>query len=325
MVLSGLEFFTSRIQPINMNITSRKNLSQYGLDPTAGMPSIKYMFGLSDTTGMNSVESVGTNRGSLRNSNNISLSSGIKIIKQMDMTLKYDRDQNRSETTTITGDRSESWFYSEKDNGFPIPEWSFRWTGLEQIKFIKNFVQRVSFDHNFSGRKQESWQNVDTNITRESYTKQFRPLAGLNISFKNKINMNIRYNWSEDINFTRSGGSGGQKNVSSDLSLTANYSHSGGFRLPIPFLKNKELKNNVDVQVTFSMNKNTGYQQLRGQPWTETKNTESWNFEPKMTYSFSRNVRGGMNFKIGKNKNKTIGATSIKEFGIHVSIIISGR
>jgi len=322
---SGIQFFTGRIQPITVNITDRKNLTQYGLDPAWGMPSTRFMFGLDDSTGIPSVESVGTNTGSSRISNNISLSSGIKFIKQMDVTLKYNRDQNKSESTTITGDRSESWFYTESNNGFPIPEWSFRWTGLERLKFIKSIAQRVSIDHNFSGRRQESWQNTSDEITRESYTKQFRPLAGVNITFKNKISMNLRYNWSSDINETKTGGSGGQKNISSDISMSASYSHSGGFRLPLPFLKNKELKNNIDVTVTFSMNKNAGYQRLRGQPWTETKNTESWNFEPKMTYSFSRNVRGGMNFKIGKNKNKSIGDTSIKEFGIHVSIQISGR
>jgi len=319
----GFQFFTSRIQPINLTLRSSKNLSQYGLDPSGGIPSFKFMIGLQDTTGINSVESVGTNRGSSRISNNISLSSGIKIMRQMDITLKFNRDRNRSESTTITGDRSESWFYSESNEGFPVPEWSFRWTGLEKIKFIKKYVQRVSLDHNFSGRRQESWQNNPGQITRKTFTKQFRPLAGLNISLKNKISINLRYNWSEDINQTISGGSGGQKNLTSDISMTASYSHSGGFRLPL--FKNKELKNNIDVQVTFSWNKNAGYQNLRSQDWTETKYTESWNFEPKLTYSFSRNVRGGMNFKIGKNKNKSIGDTSIKEFGIHVNIIISGR
>ncbi|UCE04391.1 MAG: cell surface protein SprA [bacterium] len=330
-VLGGIQFVTGRIQPINMNMTSRKNLSQYGLIPGDGMPSTKYMFGLSDTTGINSVVSVGTNKGSSRLSTNISLSTGIKIMKQMDMSLKFNQDQNTSETTTTTGDKSVSWFYVFTDDkekhklGFPIPEWSIRWTGLEKFKFIQKFVQRVSFDHNFSGRKQESWQDISDNITRVTYTKQFRPVAGFNISLKNRISVNIRYNWSEDANFTVTGGSGGQKNTSSDLSITGSYSHSGGLRLPIPFMKNKELKNNVDVQVTFSWNKNASSQQLRDQDWTVTRNTESWNFEPRMTYSFSRNVRGGMNFKIGKNKNKTIGTTSIKEFGIHVNIIISGR
>ena len=340
-VLSGVQFFTSRIKPISLNYTNRENVSQFGLDPSGAIkfPTLDYMFGFSDTTGMPSVASVGTNTGSSRKSNNISLSSGIKLLKQMDMSLKFSRDNNRSETTTITGDLSESWFFVESGGdsnkskqGFPIPEWSFRWTGLEQIKFIKKFVQRMSLDHNFSGRKQESWQDNSDNLTRLSYTKQFRPLAGINMSLKNKITLNVRYNMSEDVNYTMSGGaggknisSGGQKNTSSDISLTGSYSRSGGFRLPLPFLKNKELKNNIDVQVTFSWNKKMSFQQLRGKGWTETRYTESLNFEPKLTYSFSQNVRGGMNFKIGKNSNKTIGDTTIKEFGIHVSIIISGR
>lgn len=330
-VLSGVQFFTSRIQPISMTITDRQNVNNFGLNPTRGMPSLAYMFGRTDDPGLGEpVEGVGTNTGSLSDSRNISLSSGVNVIKQLDISLKYDRDKSMNETTTTTGSASESWFFNEEDTtltqqGFPIPEWSVRWTGLEQIKFIKNFVQRMSFDHNFSGRKQESWQDSTGNTTRVSYSKQFRPLAGLNISLKNKINLNIRYNWSEDVNYTITGGSGGQRNTSSDVSLTASYSHSGGFRLPLPFLKKKELKNNIDVQVTFGWNKNTSFQKLRNQPWTETRYTESLNFEPRMTYSFSQNVRGGMNFKFGKNSNKTIGDTTIMEFLINVSINISGR
>ncbi len=331
-VLSGFQFFTSRIQPINANITQRKNSSQSGLDPTGGLPPLKYMLGFSDTTGIPSVSSVGTNNVSFRDSRNISFSSGLNIMKQMDMSLKYNRDENRNETTTTTGDLSESWFFIESKNdsskrqqGFWLPEWSIRWTGLEQIKFFKKFVQRMSFDHSYSGRKQESWQDNPDKLTRISYTKQFRPMAGLNLTFKKNINMNIRYNWSEDVNLTLSGGSGGQKNTNSDLSVTGSWAHSGGLRLPLPFLKNKELKNNMDLQVTLSWNENVGYQKVGDQDWTSTKETSSLNFEPKLTYSFSQNVRGGMNFKIGKNSNKVTGDTTIKEFGINVNIIISGR
>ncbi len=134
VVLGGVQFFTNRIQPINLTITNRNNVSNYGLDPTGGMPSLAYMFGQTNDPGMESVESVGTNTGSLRFSNSISLSSGLKIIKQLDISLKYNFDQNKSETTTKTGDCSESWFYTEKNGGFPLPEWSIRWSGLERIK-----------------------------------------------------------------------------------------------------------------------------------------------------------------------------------------------
>jgi len=327
LLLGGVQFFTSRIQPISINMINRNNVNNYGLDPTGGMPSTEYMLGFTDDPGMGSVESVGTNTGSLRNSNSISLSTGVTFIKQMDLTLKFNIDKSENETTTKTGDFSTSWFYSEDGGGFPLPEWSFRWTGLERFGIIKKFAQRVSFDHNFSGKKQETWQNTSSEITRETYTNAFRPLAGLNFSLQRNINLTIRYNTSVDISKTVTGGSGGQKTLRSDLSMTASYSRSGGFRIPIPVwpFKNKELKNNIDLQVTFSMNKNASYQNLRGQDWVETQFTESWNFEPRLTYTFSRNVRGGTFFKVGKNKNKSIGDTSIQEFGINVNIIISGR
>ncbi len=326
-LLRGVQFITGRIQPISINISNRKGVNNYGLDPAGGMPSTAYMFGQTTNPGMESVESVGTNKGSLNNATTIGLQSGINVMKQVDITLRYDQSRSKNATTTTTGEYSESWFYDSKTGGFRLPEWSIRWSGLEQIKFLKRFTQRVSFDHAFSGKKQESWQNTSDQITRKNYNKAFRPLAGFNISLKKNINVNIRYNWSEDISETVSGGSGGQKNVTSDLSVTASYARSGGFRIPIPVwpFKNKELKNNIDLQVTFSMNSNSSFQNYQGQDWVRTRFTEAWNFEPKMTYSFSQNVRGGMNFKIGKNKNATIGDTSIQEFGLNVSIAIRGN
>ena len=72
------------------------------------------------------------------------------------------------------------------------------------------------------------------------------------------------------------------------------------------------------------MNNNTSFQKLRGADWVETDLRESWTFEPQMNYSFSQNVRGGVHFKIGKNRNKRIGDTSLQELGINVSIAIRG-
>ena len=141
---------------------------------------------------------------------------------------------------------------------------------------------------------------------------------------KKNITINVNYNSSENVNLTVQGGSGGQKSITSDLSISASYSHSGGLRIPLPFLKNKELKNNIDFQLTFSMNSNKNYQKLREQDWVETDMRESWTLEPQLNYSFSRNVRGGVHFKVGKNRNKRIGDTSIQELGINVNIAIRG-
>lgn len=326
LLVSGVQFFTSRIQPISMNLVKRNNVSNYGLDPEGGMPTFDYMFGRTNDPGMESVAGVGTNTGSLSESNSLSMQSGLNIIKKMDLSLKYNIERSRRESTTITGDYSESWFYSEKNGGFPIPEWSLRWSGLEKIAILSKISQRISFDHNFSGRKQESWQNNSSQITKRSFTKSFRPLAGFNMSLKKNINVNVRYNWSETINETVTGGSGGQKSNTSDLSFTASYSRSGGMRIPLPFwpFKNRELKNSIDFQLTFSMNSNMTYNSLNNQGWVKTESREDWSLKPQLTYSFSKNVRGGMHFSIGKNKNQRIGDTSIQEFGLNVNIAIRG-
>jgi hypothetical protein len=72
------------------------------------------------------------------------------------------------------------------------------------------------------------------------------------------------------------------------------------------------------------MNKNSSFRNQQGNEWVETDMRESWSFEPQLTYSFSRNVRGGMHFKLGKNKNKRVGNTSLQEFGLNVNISIRG-
>ncbi|MCI0496280.1 cell surface protein SprA [candidate division KSB1 bacterium] len=330
-LLSGIQFFTSRIQPITMSITQSQNLSHFGLsDSIRAYPTVGYMFGMDDDPGMGHVPNIGTNKQSLRQTSNLSLSSGISVIKQVDVNLKYNYSKNENSTTMQGGDATKSWFPVEKngkDAGFVLPEWSLRWSGIERIKFLNKFAQRISFDHSFTGNKQDSWQKQDTDTmrvpTRESYTKSFRPLAGLNITLKNNISLNLRYNWSETLDLTTRNGSGGTKNLTSDFSLSGQYSKSGGFRLP--FFKNKELKNTMDVQLTVSWNKNEAFQNVSGGDWTTTRDSEQFNFEPKLTYSFSQNVRGGANFKWGYNTNERIGKTSIMEFGIHVNIIISGR
>ena len=80
----------------------------------------------------------------------------------------------------------------------------------------------------------------------------------------------------------------------------------------------------MDLQLTVSMNTNSSFQNLKGQDWVETDMRESWSIEPQLTYSFSRNVKGGMHFKMGKNRNKRVGDTSLQDFGINVNISIRG-
>jgi hypothetical protein len=56
--------------------------------------------------------------------------------------------------------------------------------------------------------------------------------------------------------------------------------------------------------------------------WQETNSTDRWSLSPRVNYSFSDRVRGGAFFEVGGTESKTIGKTSIQEFGINVNIQI---
>lgn len=140
------------------------------------------------------------------------------------------------------------------------------------------------------------------------------------------MNCTVQFNQAFSENINKKSGSSGTRKKTSDINATVNYSKSGGFTLPIPFFKNKKIKNNIDFSMTFTKSLDVS-EQKRGeegsyQEWTRN---EKWSLVPKLTYSFSSTVRGGMHFEFGRTKNKLYGETRIIEFGINVNIQISGR
>lgn len=317
-----IDFGTSRIQKISANFSKRTSSSDQGLKE--GLPSYGYQFGMDRNPGIDRVESVGER--SSRHSQNISynVQTGLNILKNLSVTLRYDATMDRSEGATLTGGESQSWLKTDKFNT-AAPEWTVRWTGLEKVAFIKKVAQRMSIDHQFSGDKRSKWTNTVENKTNETFSRNFRPLLGMSISLKKGINANIKYNLTYQENTSLARGAGGNRNSTADISFSASYSKSTGFRIPIPVwpFKNREFKNNVDISVTFTMSKQKSEQNRIGK-WEPTDESQRWTLKPTMTYSFSQRVRGGMHLEIGKNKNKRIGETSIQEFGINVNIAIRG-
>ena len=68
-------------------------------------------------------------------------------------------------------------------------------------------------------------------------------------------------------------------------------------------------------------------EQKRGEngKYVEWTRMGKWSITPKVMYSFSSTVRGGVHFEYGQTDNKLMGKTTIQDFGINVNISISGR
>lgn len=323
----------SKFRDVNVTISRRRNVSNLGLE--AGVPTFAYQLGLTTDPGLATVPDISTNTFTQNITESISISSGLQLSKNVDLQVRFSHDAQRSETTQITGNYSDSWLLLG-DLSLPFPEWSVSISGLEKIKLFSRFISRMSLSHNFTGKRSIVWKDDVEQKTKEDFSISFRPLAKVSISWKNGMQTNLQIDRTRGFNntfnpvfiddFLELRQVGGQRTTQENITFSTTYSKRSGFRLPLPFLKNKELKNSVDFSVTFNMSR-TVNESIRGQngEYVVASERSSWTFEPRMTYSFSNRVRGGAHFQIGKTKSTLAGDVSIKEFGIDVNISIRGN
>ncbi|HDL78275.1 MAG TPA: hypothetical protein ENH09_01740 [Bacteroidetes bacterium] len=146
------------------------------------------------------------------------------------------------------------------------------------------------------------------------------------MTLKKGINVNLQVNSSVSENFNYAGGLDASRRTSTNISLSTTYRHSGGLNIPIPFLKKKKIRNNIDFSMEFNYSKNKT-EMKRGEmgKYVERSRLSKWSITPKISYSFSSTVRGGVHFEYGQTDNIMYGKTTIQDFGINVNISISGR
>ena len=77
---------------------------------------------------------------------------------------------------------------------------------------------------------------------------------------------------------------------------------------------NKSLKNNKTERKT---------EDKKG--YTTMSSTDSWSLQPRIDYTFSQTVRGGLSFELGERNDQRMGKTQIKAFNLHAAISLSGQ
>ena len=315
-----------KIDPISINLTQRDDRNDNGI--VNGKPNFLYQFGFpgSSNLGFDYSQYVGSNKISKRNDLSLSLRTGIRITTQLRLSIDYSLSNSENLSNQRTGTITKS-VYSLNENIIPFPSWSLSWGGLEKLPIVSKYVRTISFSHNFSGRQTISWNDYRSKITQDQISKDFRPFAQFNISFKNGMTCNVQYQKTESFSKRMSYGSGKTKSISNGLSVTANYSKTGGLRLP--FFKNKSLQNTIDFSLSFESSRNAQYQSMQNDTKFNEDNivsdTQNWSFRPRLTYRFTNTVSGGTYLELGKRSDKRIGSTSVTAFGINAAISLAGQ
>ncbi|MBN2104390.1 cell surface protein SprA [bacterium] len=304
-----------RIEPISVSYNTSRKANHNGI---LGTPSLGYRFDMSQDPEVNISENV-TQPATLGDDSRWSVRSGFQITSQITAKLDYSLSNNRNKRTQETESITQS-VLKTGDSAIPFPNWTLSWRGLEKLPLINKVIKSASLNHNFSGQKSLSISDGDT--TAVTISKDFRPLIGLNVSLKNELSISMQYNTSESIKEQKSFGSGDTKTLSGTVNISVNYKKRGGLKLP--FMKGKKLDNNIDFSMTYSSSNNST-EVRKEEKWVETRSTSNWSLKPKMSYTFSRTVQGGLYLEFGKRTDKLTGDTSIKAFGLNTVIQLAGR
>ncbi len=341
--MNRVHTLSKNINPISLRYSSSLNRTGnyvIGTVPTG------YKFGWLPEHGLEHDPSVGTNTGNWNYGQDYALSSGIKFSNALTTTLSYSQSttQKRAGSGVETMSLNRDVFPYGKHLGktIPLPGWSLRWTGLQKLPLIKKVANNVSLDHGFRGSEVFSWQfdsdspgaipiwspgefiNENEEFERSAkYSSSFSPLVGLTMSFTKGITTNARLNYSRSLDTKSSG-----KTLKTDQSLTssANYSHKGGLSIPIPFMKDFEIQNNINFTLNFDYtDSETKINNAGAKKFSITKDDTSWKVGLRISYSFTSRVSGGIVYEYRETDyKKSTGLKIDRDFGFDVNISISG-
>ncbi|MDK9700904.1 MAG: hypothetical protein OEM52_12220, partial [bacterium] len=237
----------------------------------------------------------------------------------------------------------KSVFLLKNSDGSPkqldLPNFSIRWSGLESAGPWSVLTSTVSLENGYQASSTTKYGITTTRTENDTitnriieqidYTKNWNPLIGINIQWKNKINTSARYTQTESFNDARKGQAQRARSTQTGIQVTAGYTMQQGFRIPIkmwPF-KNKRFKNQTDFSLSYNQSttrtENAVKPGVEWGPFVEQAFTTTYTLSPKVTMTFSRTVTGYVQYEYGATNSKS-GSSKINSFKFNVSIQIRG-
>ncbi len=162
--------------------------------------------------------------------------------------------QSDNQTTTNTGSQPIKRIFGllttkASHAEFPFADVTVDWSGFERIGFMSKATRAVSLNSGLSSKIKDDWQINSDNITTSTYNRQWSPLVGLNVTWLNDMDTQIRINAANSLTKSQSQGNT-QRSSSRGANATVSYTMRTGFRLPILWFGAMRLQN----QTTLSLN-----------------------------------------------------------------------
>ncbi|RMF07577.1 MAG: hypothetical protein D6762_07200, partial [Candidatus Neomarinimicrobiota bacterium] len=339
--LHFLHTTAGKISPIS--ISYNQGLNRTGEGVIGRVPN-GYKFGWLPDHGLEHSPNVGINTGNWEFSRDFSIRSGLKPTPRITINVNYTQNTSASLNGAGLDKRTLSRDYlawgKVLDKGRPFTGWSVRITGLEKLPIIKKVVQNATLEHAYSGKQTMAWkienqkvgrmdffqpdpfisQNQDY-LTNSTIDQSFSPLLGLSMTLAKDISVTVRRNQSTSVEQRDQGLSMRKEN---SWTASSSYNHRGGFTIPLPFMKDFRIQNNMSFTLNYDSNKSETFGSKEENKFTRLTLNTMWKVGLRIQYSFTSKVTGGMNYEYRETETNATGKKIDRDFGFDLNLAISG-
>ena len=290
---------------VSYNIKRSSSFKSITLDE---MPGWAYRLGLEE----------GLDADDRTRENTLSVGSGVRFAKSIRVKGNYKRSTNNKWYTNALSDtlsvskRTESMNESTKG--------SMTWSGLEKVGPLSGAFKNIRARSGVEYRR--SYSGPHGAPTAKGRTLALSPIVSLDTTFKNGLSANFSWDKKRTRSFNLSGTGSVTEELTGSTSLSINYRFSAPQGLKLPFFGEKlRFQSNLDTSLTVrtsSRESRTAMTEdglLLADPTASVRDLSA---TADATYSFSRNVSGGMQLSFSQSTDAKVDRTR-RTIGVHLT------
>ena len=248
----------------------------------------------------------------------LSLDSGLKLTSQVRVKGSYKRTTGGrwyrnalSDSVTLT---TETGSMSESSKG------SVSWNGIEKLGAISRVCSSVRARSGIEYKRSHSGPADDPKA--RSKALGMNPVISVDTTFKNGVTGSFSWDKRKTTSYSLTGAGSVTEDDTGSMSLSLNYRFSAPQGLKLPFFGQKlKFQSNLDTSLTLrssSRVSRTAQDEHGLIQVNPTSSTRDFSVTTDLTYSFSRNVSGGLQVSFSQKRDEKRDQTR-RTIGVHLS------
>lgn len=318
-LINDIRTIVTSVTPVLITLSSDRIGNQYNL---LARPSFGYRFGLKEKPDVPRAAVVATQQSSIQSTRTINANTGLNLPLSAFVDFRPQWrwiDQFSESKTTFAS--SVTW-----------PSISVRWQGLQQLWIFPDITSSISISTNYQRtRDTTDWLRnaIGEDPVREPYSTNsitaLRPLIGVQILFLNGIGISTGRNSLEALRERLTGGQSQTRSKNSDYHIDISYRFSAPEGIKLPFIKKPlRIKSTVDARVRLERREDTTEVRIgteEGAIFIPTVSTATWSFRPRLGYSFSQMVEGGLDMRFENVEDRLMDRMrKVREVSIYMNL-----